>query len=97
MLQIAETGGATAAELQPSAQAAVDRTSFAITVDGTTDESVGVLRPGALIAVRGIGRLFSGLYQTTRSRISVTDGRCEQRFSARRNAVTMTGAEFVAV
>ncbi|MET4429673.1 hypothetical protein [Mycolicibacterium sp. 624] len=97
MIRLAETGGATAAELQPSAQATVDRASFALTVEGTTDESVGVLRPGALIAVRGIGRLFNGLYQTTRCRISVVDGRFEQRFTARRNAVTMTGTEFVAV
>lgn len=97
MIRLAETGGATVAELQPSAQAAVDRASFALTVEGTTDESVGVLRPGALIAVRGIGRLFNGLYQTTRCRISVVDGHFEQRFTARRNAVTMTGTEFVAV
>lgn len=97
MIRLAETGGATAAELQPSAQATVDRASFALTVEGTTDESVGVLRPGALIAVRGIGRLFNGLYQTTKCRISVVDGHFEQRFTARRNAVTMTGTEFVAV
>jgi hypothetical protein len=96
MVQLADTGGSTVAELQPSAQAAVDRTSFAVHVDGTTDESVGVLRPGSLIAVRGIGRLFNGLYQVTRSRITIVDGRFEQRFTARRNAVTMTGAEFVA-
>lgn len=97
MIRLAETGGATVAELQPSAQATVDRASFALTVEGTTDESVGVLRPGALIAVRGIGRLFNGLYQTTRCRVSVVDGHFEQRFTARRNAVTMTGTEFVAI
>lgn len=97
MIRLAETGGATVAELQPSAQATVDRASFAVTVEGTTDESVGVLRPGALIAVRGIGRLFNGLYQTTRCRVSVVDGHFEQRFTARRNAVTMTGTEFVAI
>ncbi|MCV7433711.1 phage late control D family protein [Mycolicibacterium bacteremicum] len=97
MVRLADTGGATVAELQPSAQATVDRAGFALTVEGTTDESVGVLRPGALIAVRGVGRLFNGLYQTTRCRISLVDGRFEQRFAARRNAVTMTGTEFVAV
>jgi hypothetical protein len=97
MIRLAETGGATVAELQPSSQATVDRASFAVTVEGTTDESVGVLRPGALIAVRGIGRLFNGLYQTTRCRVSVVDGHFEQRFTARRNAVTMTGTEFVAI
>jgi hypothetical protein len=97
LLQLADTGGTTVAELQPSAQAAVDRASFAVTVEGTTDEAVGVLRPGGLVAVRGIGRLFNGSYQVTKARIAITEGRFEQRFTARRNAVTMTGAEFVSL
>jgi hypothetical protein len=43
--------------------------------------------------VRGLGRLFNGLYLVTRVRHTISDDGYVQRFEARRNAVTMTGAE----
>jgi len=88
-----DPGNALTTEGQPAAQAIVDRSSFAVTVEGTTGSDVGVLRPGGLVALRGVGRLFNGLYQLTKVRQTLSEGAFEQRFTARRNAVTMTGAE----
>jgi hypothetical protein len=80
-------------ESQPALQAIVDRSSFAVALEATGGVDLGVLRPGGLVALRGVGRLFNGLYQVTKNRLTFSEGRFEQRFSARRNAVTMTGAE----
>jgi len=43
--------------------------------------------------VRGLGRLYNGLYLLTRVRHRISDDGYVQSFEARRNAVTMTGAE----
>lgn len=98
LVRLADPSNGLTAEGQAAAQGVVDRSGFAVTVEGTTGPDVGVLRPGGLVALRGVGRLFNGLYQVSKVRMTLSEGRFEQRFSARRNAVTMTGAEpFVAL
>lgn len=94
----ADTGDMMTAEAQPHLQGLVDRSNFAVVVEGTTGADAGVLRPGGIVALRGVGRLFNGLYQVTKVRITLSEGRFEQHLTARRNAVTMTGAEpYVAI
>lgn len=89
-----DSGAFTVGELQPMVQGIADRSSLAVTMEGKCGADVGVLRPGNLVALRGAGRLYSGLYLLTSVRIVIGRDRFEQHFTARRNAVTMTGAEF---
>ena len=93
LVRAVDTGSLTTAELQPHVQAITDRASFAVAFEATTGSDVGVVMPGDLVAVRGAGRVFSGLYQITRSRLTVGPDRFEQQLTGRRNAVTMTGVE----
>ena len=60
---------------------------------GEAGPDAGVLRPGAVVAVRGVGRLYNGLYLLTRVTHRVSDDGYTQSFTAVRNAATMTGAE----
>jgi hypothetical protein len=87
------TGNVMTPEAQAYAGGVVDRSSFAVVVEATGGADLGVLRPGGLVALRGVGRLFNGLYQVTKNRLTISQGKFEQKFTARRNAVTMTGAE----
>lgn len=91
------TGLMSAGELQTAAQAVADESSMALVAQGTVDDAVGILRPGGSVNVRGVGRLFNGSYYVTRvsHQISRDEGHV-QRFTASRNAVTMTGAEVYA-
>ena len=89
----AGTGLMNAGELQPLAQAVANRSSFAVVAEGTADRQVGILRPGGLVNIRGAGRVFNGSYYLTRVSHTITRDSHTQRFQARRNAVTMTGAE----
>jgi hypothetical protein len=93
MVMPTDTGNMLTPESQLGVQGAVDRSSFAVVLEATGGLDLGVLRPGGLVALRGVGRLFNGLYQVTKNRLTISEGRFEQRFTARRNAVTMTGAE----
>ena len=93
MVRPVGTGVTHAGDLQGSAQALVDRSSWAVTCEGTVGSDVGVLRPGGLVAVRGAGRLYNGNWFVTRVRHTLAPGRYEQHFEAQRNAVTETGAE----
>lgn len=87
-------GLATAAELQPAVAAIVNESSWAVVAEGSTGPEVGILRPGGYVNVRGAGRLFSGSYYLTRVAHSIRrDGSHTQQFSARRNAVGLTGTE----
>lgn len=89
----AGTGLMRVGELQPTVQAIVDRSSWAVVAEGRVHPAVGILRPGAIVNVRGAGRVFSGSYYVTRvSHVINSEGHL-QAFRARRNAVTMTGAE----
>jgi hypothetical protein len=93
LVRAVDTGSLTTAELQPHVQAITDRASFAVVVEATTGAEAGIVLPGDLVALRGAGRLFGGLYQITRSRLTVGPDQFEQQLSGRRNAVTMTGVE----
>ncbi len=89
----ADTGLPRTPELQRAAQAIVDRSTWSVVAEGTVGLDVPTLRPGALIGVRGCGRLYNGYYLVTRVRHAIEPGNYEQHFEARRNAVSMTGAE----
>jgi hypothetical protein len=89
----ADTGLPRTAELQRAIQATVDRSTWSVVAEGTVGLDVPVLRPGGLVSIRGLGRLYNGSYFVTRVRHTIGPGRFEQRFEARRNAVTETGAE----
>ena len=92
-----DSGAFTTADLQPTAQALIDRSSLAVTIEATTLADAGVIRAGDLITVRGAGRVFNGLYQATKVRLTVGADTFEQQVTARRNAVTMTGTEAAGV
>jgi phage protein D len=93
MVRPADTGLPRTAELQRAAQAIVDRSTWAVIAEGTVGLDVPVLRPGGLVSIRGVGRLYNGSYVVTRVHHTIQAGSVEQRFEAARNAVTETGAE----
>ena len=84
-------------DLQTAVQAAADRSAWSVVAEGTVGLDVPVLRPGGLVTIRGLGRLYNGAYLVTRVRHTLAQG-CvyQQRFEARRNALTETGAEVYA-
>ena len=88
-----DTGLVRTSELQSLAQAIADKSSFAVVAEGEVGPTVGILRPGGLVNVRGAGRLYNGSYFVTRVTHTITRDDYVQRFEARRNAATMTGAE----
>ncbi len=92
-VRIAGTGAATAAELQSVAQSIADESSFAVRASGTVFPEVGILRPGGIVNIRGAGRVFNGSYYLTKVSHVVSNQGHIQRFEAKRNAVSMTGAE----
>jgi hypothetical protein len=89
----ADSGLGRSAELQTWAQALVDRSTWSIVAEGTVGADVGVLRPGKVVNVRGLGRLYNGSYYVTRVHHQIGRDSYTQRFEAKRNAVGMTGAE----
>jgi len=89
----ADTGLPRTAELQRAAQAIVDRSTWSVFAEGTVGLDVPVLRPGALVAIRGAGRLYNGNYFLTRVHHTIRPDGVEQQFEAARNAVTETGTE----
>ncbi len=93
LVQPTDTGLMVSGELQPFAQAIADRSSFAVSAEGTVDPAIGILRPGGIVNIRGAGRLFSGSYYLTRVTHTITRDNHVQRFHGKRNAVTLTGAE----
>ncbi|MDQ6851961.1 MAG: phage late control D family protein [Actinomycetota bacterium] len=93
MVRPTGTGLTQTADLQQAAQAVVDRSTWAVVAEGAVGQDVAVLRPGGLVAIRGVGRLYNGNWFVTRVRHTIAAGRYEQRFEATRNAVTETGAE----
>ncbi len=89
-----DTGLMSTGELQGAVQSIADDSSMAVKAEGRVGGDVGVLRPGGIINIRGVGRVFNGSYFVTRVTHSISrDGGHSQHFQARRNAVTMTGAE----
>ena len=83
------------AELQALAQAAVDRSAWAVTVDGALDTAVygSILTPGATVLVRGAGAAHSGTYYVERVQHQIGISRHTQQFTLRRNATEPTGLE----
>jgi hypothetical protein len=88
-----ETGQMRLPGLAAAVQGITDRSAWAVTAEGTVGPDVGILRPGATINIRGAGRLYNGPYYVTSVHHSIDCGCYEQKFTARRNAVTMTGTE----
>jgi Phage tail baseplate hub (GPD) len=93
VVRLADTGLMRSSELQTLAQSVADRSSFAVAAEGNVDQKAGILRPGGLVNVRGAGRSLSGSYYVTRVTHTINREGYTQRFSARRNAVQLTGAE----
>jgi phage protein D len=88
-----DTGLPKTAELQKATQGLVNRSAWSVIAEGTVGLDVAVLRPGGVVNIRGAGRLYNGSYLVTRVRHTIAPAHYEQRFEARRNAVTETGAE----
>jgi hypothetical protein len=94
IIRPADTGLPRTADLQRSTQAIVDRSAWSVVAEGTAGLDVPVLRPGGLVSIRGVGRLYNGTYYLTRVKHTINaGGGIEQRFEAARNAVTETGTE----
>lgn len=89
------TGMAQTGELQPLAQAVVDRSSWAIRAAGELNTLAygGVLRAKRPVEVRGAGQQFSGTYYVERVLHSFSGDGYTQRFELRRNALGLTGSE----
>lgn len=92
---LAGSGLSAPGDLQALAQATVDRSTWAIVAEGRLSAAAygGILRARRPIAVRGAGRTFSGVYYVERVLHSLGADRYEQRFTLRRNALDLTGAE----
>lgn len=92
---LSTTGLSVTGELQTLAQAAVDRSTWAVTAEGELDTSVfgDVLQTAAPVLVRGAGTTFSGTYFVERVLHRLEEGRHTQQFTLRRNAIEPTGLE----
>jgi hypothetical protein len=89
----AETGQMRLPGLATAVQGVTDRSSWAVLAEGTIGPDAGIVFPGGTVNVRGAGRLYNGTYYVTSVHHTIDSGCYEQKFCARRNAVTMTGAE----
>jgi phage protein D len=89
------TGLAEGGALQTLAQAAVDRSTWAVTVEGEIDTAIygDVLRAGGPVLVRGAGPTYSGTYFVETVRHRIEGERYTQHLTLRRNALTATGQE----
>lgn len=89
------SGLSAAGDLQALAQATVDRSAWALMAEGrlTTAAFGALLRPRRPVMVRGAGRTFSGKFYAERVLHSLAGDRYEQRFTLRRNALGLSGAE----
>jgi len=91
-----DTGLPRTAELRTAAQAIVDRSSWAIAASGQAGPDVGLLRPGGIVNIRGVGDVYSGSYVVTTVRHTLSADGWTQRFEASRNALRATGGELFA-
>jgi phage protein D len=94
-LLLANSGLASAGELQAYAQAAVDRSLLALAVEGEADATLygGILRAKRMVLLRGVGTRFSGTYYVERVLHTLSPQGYRQRFALRRNALGETGGE----
>jgi phage protein D len=93
-MSLSDTG-----ELQSYAQAAVDRSAWAIRAQGSLDTLAynGVLRARRPVLVRGVGSQFSGTYYVESVQHLIQGDRYTQHFSLRRNALGLLGTEAFAL
>ena len=89
------TGLARTSELQTVTQAAVDRSSFAITGEGELNTVVygAILRAKRPVLVRGAGKKFNGTYYVERVLHTISGDGYKQSFTLRRNATELSGRE----
>jgi hypothetical protein len=82
-------------EIQTFAQASVDRSTWAVSVEGELDAVLfgQVLEAGQPILVRGAGAEHSGTYLVERVQHMIEGERYRQHFTLRRNAVAPLGTE----
>lgn len=94
-LLVSGTGLSDSGELQTATQAAVDRSSWAITANGDLNTvSYGdVLRAKRPVLVRGAGRQFSGTYYVESVLHTFNGDGYTQQFTLRRNASGLLGSE----
>jgi hypothetical protein len=81
--------------LQTYAQGVVDRSTWAISAEGELNTVAygGLLRAKRTVLVRGAGSLYSGTYFVERVLHTFTGSGYTQRFTLKRNALGLTGAE----
>jgi len=93
---LSQLGMGQSAEVQRYAQAAVDRSAWAIVAEGEVNTAAygGILKAKQPVLVRGVGTEFSGQYYVERVlHVITSDGSYVQRFTLRRNAVGLRGNE----
>ncbi len=83
------------AELQARAQAAIEASSWAVSMSGEVDVTAyqSVLRARRTVLVKGVGTRYSGAYYVTRVRHTLTPSQYIQKFELTRNALALTGSE----
>lgn len=98
-LILSQTGLSDTGELQRYAQAALDRSAWAIRAQGSVDTLAynGVLRARRPVLVRGVGSQFSGTYYVESVQHLFQGDQYTQHFSLRRNALGLTGTEAFAL
>ncbi|MFO0589351.1 MAG: contractile injection system protein, VgrG/Pvc8 family [Polyangiaceae bacterium] len=75
--------------------AATDRAQFAVEARGEVDTTLyrGLLRARRPVLIKGVGRMFAGVYYVRAVRTTVDEGLISQTFVAERNALGLSGKE----
>jgi phage protein D len=83
------------AELQTRVQAALNASSWAISVSGELDVTAyqAVLRSRRTVLVKGAGTRYSGTYYVSRVTHNLTPAGYTQKFELTRNALALSGSE----
>jgi phage protein D len=83
------------AELQARTQAAVDASTWAVSLSGEVDVTAyqAVLRARRTVLVKGAGTRYSGTYYVSRVRHTLTRNEYIQQFELTRNALGLSGGE----
>ncbi|WP_437755106.1 phage late control D family protein [Sorangium sp. So ce1389] len=83
------------AAIADEGSAATDRALFAVEARGEVDTTLyrGLLRARRPVLIKGIGRMFAGVYYVRAVRTTVDEGVISQTFVAERNALGLSGKE----
>ncbi|MEZ4293400.1 MAG: contractile injection system protein, VgrG/Pvc8 family [Polyangiaceae bacterium] len=75
--------------------AATDRALFAVEARGEVDTTLyrGLLRARRPVLIKGVGRMFAGVYYVRAVRTTIDEGVISQTFVAERNALGLSGKE----